>query len=112
MWRVDQTLVLADGHEDSPMSIAASLPSSSRHTSPTLRGSSMSDSGSSTSSAGDDDLRAKVMRSGALSLAGAGITLMSDTSCLGRVSKARIPFVRDGGVEKLVVNVLMSVFVP
>lgn len=61
---------------------------------------------------GGEDLRTRVLRSGALPLAGAGITLMSDQASLGCVSKARVPFVRDGEVEKLVVNVLMSVFVP
>ena len=52
------------------------------------------------------------MRSGALPLAAAGITLLSELASLGCVSKARVPFVRDGEVEKLVVNILMSVFVP
>ena len=69
----------------------------------------MSDSGESS---GGDDVRARVMRSGALPFAGAGISLMSDMASLGCVSKARVPFVRDGEVEKLVVNILMSVYVP
>ena len=114
VWRVDQTVDLTASGQSSPMSMSPCMHARTtlrQSPSPTMRGSSMSDSGESSSS-DSNDLRARVMRSGALPLTGAGITLMTDPSSLGCVSKARVPFVRDGEVEKLVVNILMSVFVP
>ena len=111
VWRVDQTVDLTEPLPDSPLSTSSRLPNGSRHSpSPPIRGgSAMSDGGDPSSG---DDLRAKVMRSGALPMSAAGITLMADLSSLGCVSKARVPFVRDCEVEKLVVNVLLSVYVP
>ena|ERR1700676_2979159 len=59
-----------------------------------------------------DDLRARVEDSGAVLLADADITILSDWQAAVPVSKERVPFVSNGQLEKLVVNVLLVTYVP
>jgi len=58
-----------------------------------------------------DNLRSRVENSGAFPLAEADITILSDWQGTGPVSKERVPFVTNGELEKLVVNVLMVTYV-
>lgn len=60
-----------------------------------------------------DTLRVRVEESGAVPLAGAEVTLLTDWRAPegGPVGKARVHFVEGGLLEKLVVNVLLVVFV-
>lgn len=56
-------------------------------------------------------LKSMVEGSGAIALTDAGITLLSDyTDAL--VGKERVPFVSSSGLDKLVVNALIVVYVP
>ncbi|THH00262.1 hypothetical protein EW026_g2251 [Hermanssonia centrifuga] len=108
IWPVDQVVDISLAVDDAPISpnMRVSFPSplgSRQSPSPPMRGigiSSVSDIGESTT----DDLRSKVERSGAVLLAGAGITLLSDPAASGAISKARVPFVRSGELEKLVLR--------
>ncbi|KZP20351.1 hypothetical protein FIBSPDRAFT_742497 [Athelia psychrophila] len=59
-----------------------------------------------------DDLRTRVEQSGAVLLSEADITILSDWQGVGAVSKERVPFISQGELEKLVVNILLVVFVP
>jgi len=61
---------------------------------------------------GIDSLRARVEDSGAVLLAEADITILSDWQAGVPVSKERVPFVSNGELEKLVVNVLLVIYVP
>ncbi|KAH8112813.1 hypothetical protein DFH11DRAFT_1604082 [Phellopilus nigrolimitatus] len=59
-------------------------------------------------------LRNRVEDSGAILLAQAGITLLADET-LGAsdtVTKERVPYISAGGLDKLVINVLLVVYVP
>lgn len=58
-----------------------------------------------------DNLRARVENGGAVPLAEADITILSDWQGTGPVSKERVPFVSNGELEKLVVNVLLVTYV-
>ncbi|KAJ7626052.1 hypothetical protein FB45DRAFT_922827 [Roridomyces roridus] len=60
-----------------------------------------------------DALRARVEASGAIPLADADVSLLSDWRAPegAPVGKARVYFVENGGLERLVVNVLLVVFV-
>lgn len=59
-----------------------------------------------------DSLRARVEDSGAVLLAEADITILSDWQAAGTVSKERVPFISQGELEKLVVNILLVTYVP
>ena len=59
-----------------------------------------------------DSLRARVEDSGAVPLTEADITILSDWHEQEPVSKQRVPFVSNGELEKLVVNVLLVTYVP
>jgi hypothetical protein len=59
-----------------------------------------------------DSLRARVEDSGAVPLAEAEITILSDWQAAVPISKERVPFVSNGELEKLVVNVLLVTYVP
>ena len=61
---------------------------------------------------GIDSLRARVEESGAVPLAETEITIMSDWQAAVPVSKERVPFVSNGELEKLVVNVLLVTYIP
>jgi hypothetical protein len=58
-----------------------------------------------------DSLRTRVENSGAVPLAEADISILSDWQVAGSVSKERVPFVSNGDLEKLVVNVLLVLYV-
>lgn len=59
-----------------------------------------------------DSLRARVEESGAVLLSEADITILSDWQAGVPISKERVPFVSNGELEKLVVNVLLVTYVP
>jgi hypothetical protein len=59
-----------------------------------------------------DSLRVRVEDSGAIPLAEADITILTDWQAGVPVSKERVPFVSNGELEKLVVNVLLVAYVP
>lgn len=61
-----------------------------------------------------DDLRQRVVKSGAVPIVDTDITIVSDIVTFpGLITKERVPFVSAlGEIEKLVVNVLMVVYVP
>jgi hypothetical protein len=61
---------------------------------------------------GIGSLRARVEESGAVPLAETEITILSDWQAAVPVSKERVPFVSNGQLEKLVVNVLLVTYVP
>lgn len=102
VWPVDHTVDFTES-DDAPVIASARSPPSSSH-----RGLC------SASEAGDsaEDLRTKVERSGAVRLAETGINLLSAPTSPGGIGKERVPFVQNGELEKLVVNVLLVVFVP
>lgn len=60
-----------------------------------------------------DNLRARVENSGAVSLAEADITILTSDwqGAVPPISKERVPFVSNGELEKLVVNVLLVTYV-
>jgi hypothetical protein len=111
IWPIDQTVDFTVEIQDSPLSSSAHMPGAggSRQSTPSpISGMcSVSEAGSST-----EDIRTKVERSGAIRLSEAGIMLLSAPSSPGGVAKERVPFVRGGELEKLVVNGLLVVFVP
>ena len=111
IWPVDQTVDFNVEIRDSPLSQSARLSpgGSSRQSTPSpISGMcSIPDVGEST-----EDIRSKVERSGAIRLSDAGIVLMSAPTSPGGVAKERVPFVRGGELEKLVVNGLLVVYVP
>ncbi|KDQ56563.1 hypothetical protein JAAARDRAFT_58859 [Jaapia argillacea MUCL 33604] len=60
-----------------------------------------------------DDLRCRVEDSGAVPLADTDIIILTDfNSSPGPVGRERVPFVSNGTLEKLIVNVLLVVYVP
>lgn len=60
-----------------------------------------------------DDLRSRVVDSGAVSLAEADISVLTDWNTPSPIiGKERVPIVASGELEKLVVNALIVVFVP
>ena len=58
-----------------------------------------------------DMIRLRVEESGAIALADAEITILSDWAP-GPMTKERVYFASGGELEKLIVNVLMVTFVP
>jgi len=114
IWPVDQTVEFPSEAE-SPKQVNARMPFSvlngGRITSPKMR-TSFSTPPSEAGSDEADDLRSRVQKSGATPLAQTDIMLLSDVTFPGPISKERVPFVSNGEMEKLVVNVLMVVFVP
>jgi len=68
--------------------------------------------------AGEDNLRWRVENSGGVPLAEEDIILMvtpdpaGGPPILGPISKEKVPFVSGGQLDKLIVNVLMTAFVP
>lgn len=112
MWPVDKVIDFQSDDESmspamrSPFSI---LNGSRNVTSP--RRTSLS----SVSEAGDppiEDLRTKVIKSGAVPISETNIFVLSDQALTGPISKVKVPFVQNGELEKLVVNALIVVFVP
>lgn len=59
----------------------------------------------------NESLRLRVEESGAVPLAEADILLLSDWQGTTPVCKERVPFISNGELEKLVVNVLLVVYV-
>lgn len=59
----------------------------------------------------NEALRVRVEESGAIPMAEADITILTDWQGVGPVSKERVPFVSNGELEKLVVNVLLVTYV-
>ena len=118
IWPVDQTVEIVNENPDSPTASVgrASLSgfsNGSRGGMPPIRG----PFGSSASEPGEDetdDLRQKVVKSGAIPLAEADIQILSDhVTFPGVIAREKVPFVSGmGEMEKLVVNVLMVVYVP
>lgn len=111
IWPVDQTVDFTVEIRDSPFSPNARMSpgDSSRQSTPSpISGMcSMPDVGDST-----EYIRTKVERSGAVRLSEAGILLLSAPSSPGGAAKERVPFVRGGELEKLVVNGLLVVYIP
>ncbi|KZV71233.1 hypothetical protein PENSPDRAFT_675445 [Peniophora sp. CONT] len=68
------------------------------------------------SAAGDDTAMAalahRAAAGGAVPLAHADIVVLSDRMGAAPVSKERVPFINDGALDKLVVNLLLVVYVP
>lgn len=59
-----------------------------------------------------DIIRSRVQASGAISLVEAGITLLTELSPTPTIGKEKVWFVSNGELEKLVVNVLLTVYIP
>ncbi|EPQ50762.1 hypothetical protein GLOTRDRAFT_66433, partial [Gloeophyllum trabeum ATCC 11539] len=57
------------------------------------------------------DLRSRVEDSGAIPLAEADITILTDWNQPGPITREKVPFVSNGTLEKLIVNVLLVVYV-
>lgn len=56
-------------------------------------------------------MRTRIEASGAVTLAEEGVTILPDG--VGEsVTKERIPYISAGGLEKLVINVLLLVYIP
>ncbi|TCD65304.1 hypothetical protein EIP91_002829 [Steccherinum ochraceum] len=66
----------------------------------------------SSSESGEDDMRTRVKKSGAVSLSDAEIVVLSDSTLTAPISKERVFFVQGGELEKLVVNIMLVVYVP
>ncbi|TFK52832.1 hypothetical protein OE88DRAFT_1627401 [Heliocybe sulcata] len=58
-----------------------------------------------------EDLRSRVEDSGAIPIEESGITVLSDWKP-GPMTREKVPFVSNGVLEKLIVNVLLVVYVP
>ena len=114
VWAVDQIVDLsADPVEDSP----PPQPSSGRIPFAVLNGarsvaSPLRASFSTASDSGEDDMRTRVKKSGAVSFSDADIVILSDSTLSAPVAKERAFFVQSGELEKLVVNILLVVYVP
>ncbi|KAI0752755.1 hypothetical protein C8Q80DRAFT_1303029 [Daedaleopsis nitida] len=117
IWPVDQTVEIVTENPDSPTASVGrgSLSGSSKSSRgmPPIRG----PFGSASSEPGEDetdDIRQKVVKSGAIPLAGTDIQILSDhVTFPGVISREKVPFVSGmGDMEKLVVNVLLVVYVP
>ncbi|KII91868.1 hypothetical protein PLICRDRAFT_524272 [Plicaturopsis crispa FD-325 SS-3] len=59
-----------------------------------------------------DMLRSRIEDSGAIPLSEADIIVLTGWDSIGGVGKERVPFVSNGELEKLVVNVLLVAYVP
>ncbi len=109
IWAVDQVVDLLPDDDcpaglRSPFSVLNGSRSPPRR--PTL---------SSVSEAGDppvDDLRTRVMKSGAVPISETDVYVLSDPASTGPITREKVPFVQHGELEKLVVNVMLVVFVP
>ncbi|KAI0649899.1 hypothetical protein C8Q79DRAFT_997888 [Trametes meyenii] len=114
IWAVDQTVEFANEAAESPTASVARQPLSvlSGARLPPIRG--PFSSGSEPGEDEVDDLRHRVMKSGAVPLVETDIVIVSDIVTFpGLIAKERVPFVSAlGEIEKLVVNVLMVVYVP
>ncbi|KAI3613020.1 hypothetical protein WG66_005307 [Moniliophthora roreri] len=119
IWPVDRTVEIIDTANSSPtsrlsmsnMSIHDS-PHTPRSRAPPVRG-AFGVYTDPNEEEGIDDLRNRVVDSGALSLAEAEISLLTDWNTPSPiVGKERVPFVAGGELERLVVNALIVVFVP
>ena len=111
IWALDQVVDLApseadDGSPTGSGRIPFAVLNGTRSVASPLRSSF-----STASESGEDDMRTRVKKSGAVALTDAEIVLLSDAS-LGPVSKERVFFVQGGELEKLVVNILLVVYVP
>ncbi|KAH9854550.1 hypothetical protein C2E23DRAFT_867173 [Lenzites betulinus] len=114
VWAVDQTVEFANEAAESPTASVARQPLSvlSGGRLPPIRGPF-----SSASEPGEDevdDLRHRVVKSGAVPINDTDIMIVSDIVTFpGVIAKERVPFVSGlGEIEKLVVNVLLVVYVP
>lgn len=112
IWPVDRTIDFSD--DDKPAQNSGRLPlaiASSPYT-PALRG-TFSVYGDAEK---DDEhsLRSKVEGSGAIPLADAEISILTDWNSTSpvEVGKERVPFASGGNLDKLVVNTLVVVYVP
>ncbi|KAK7678715.1 hypothetical protein QCA50_018297 [Cerrena zonata] len=109
IWGVDQVVDLLTPAEDSPTATTPRTPYAIINGSSPLR--------RTTSNASDDtavveDMRTKVEKSGAITLAEAEVIVLSDTTLTAPITKERVPFVQGNELERLVVNILMVVYVP
>ncbi len=119
VWPVDQTVEIVNEGSESPTasvgrgSLSGFSNGSGSRGMPPIRG-PFSSSASEPGEDETDDLRQKVVKSGAIPLAEADIQLLSDhVTFPGVVAREKVPFVSGmGEMEKLVVNVLMMVYVP
>ncbi|OSD01068.1 hypothetical protein PYCCODRAFT_1413425 [Trametes coccinea BRFM310] len=114
IWAVDQTVEFANETADSPTASVGRQPLSilSGARMPPIRG--PFSSGSEPGEDDADDLRQRVVKSGAVPITDTDITIVSDIVTFpGLITKERVPFVSSmGEIEKLVVNVLMVVYIP
>lgn len=108
IWGVDQVVDLLTPAEDSPTATTPRTPFAIINGSSPLR--------RTTSNASDDtaveDMRTKVEKSGAITLAEAEVIVLSDATLAAPITKERVPFVQGNELERLVVNILMVVYVP
>ncbi|KAH8101731.1 hypothetical protein BXZ70DRAFT_72160 [Cristinia sonorae] len=111
VWALDQVVDLSiDTEEESPTSrVPFSVLNGPRAS---VVASPLRTSFSTSSESGEDDIRTRVKRSGAISLADADIVVLSDSSLGAPITKERVFFVQSGELEKLVVNILLVVYVP
>ncbi|CAL1709813.1 unnamed protein product [Somion occarium] len=108
LWGVDQVVDLMSDLDDGTASGTPRAPFAIVNGSSPLR--------RTMSNASDDtaveDMRTKVEKSGAVTLAEAEVIVLSDTTLAGAITKERVPFVQGNELEKLVINILMVVYVP
>jgi len=108
IWPMDRTVEVGSENPDTPNAGPLTV-GGSRMVVPAVRGTF---SAYGEAEEGIDSLRARVEESGAVPLAETEITILSDWQAAVPVSKERVPFVSNGQLEKLVVNVLLVTFVP
>ena len=109
IWGVDQVIDLLGPHEESSTATTPRTPYAIINGSSPLR---RTISNASDDTAVIEDMRTKVEKSGAITLAEAEVIVLSDTTLAAPITKERVPFVQGNELERLVVNILMVVYVP
>jgi hypothetical protein len=107
IWPMDRTVEV--GSESADLNGGALTMGGSRMGAPAVRGTF---NAYGEPEEGIDSLKARVEESGAVPLAETEITILSDWQAAVPVSKERVPFVSNGELEKLVVNVLLVTYIP
>lgn len=123
IWPIDRTVECGnDALVESPTA-AAMMPFSTPYSSPSKRnvpipvrpmsyyGDPAEDEELDTMRTDADMIRSRVEESGAIALADAEISILSDWAS-GPMTKERVYFALGGELEKLIVNVLMVTFIP
>jgi len=110
IWPMDRTVEVGSETADALGGGALSF-GSSRVGTPAMRGAFNATYGGEAEET-IDSLRVRVEDSGAVPLAEADIMILTDWQTAVPVSKERVPFVSNGELEKLVVNVLLVTYVP